>query len=69
MQFYINQYGTKTSKKLDKIKDRAYDYVYGGRGFNTDKFYSKKYQNLIIQFEKEAEKIGGIDYNLSDVLA
>ena len=69
MQSYINQYGVKTSIKLDKIINAAWDYLYGGKGYNTDKFNTKKYQTLLNRFEKEANAIGGVDYNLGDSLA
>jgi hypothetical protein len=66
---YINQYGTKTSVRLEQIKNNAYNYVYGGKGFNTSKFSTKKYALLMNQFEKESELIGGVDYYLGDCLA
>lgn len=66
---YINQYGTKTSIKLDKIKDAAWEYLYGGKGYNSNKFYTKKYAKLLSDFEKEADAIGGVDYSLGDSLA
>jgi len=69
MESYINQYGTKTSIKLDKIKDRAWEYVYGDKGYNSNKFYTKKYAKLLSDFQKESDAIGGVDYNLGDSLA
>ena len=66
---YINQYGVKTSKRLDKIKDNAWNYVNGGNVYDTKKFLTKKYALLQTQFEKEAELIGGVGYTLGDSVA
>lgn len=62
---FVNKYGIRSSTRLDQIKDVAQDYIYGGRGYSESKFHSKKYQKLVIQFEKEARKIGGVNYNLA----
>jgi hypothetical protein len=66
---FINQYGSKTSKRLEKIKDNAWNYIYGGKGYNTNKFLTKKYAIYQIQFEKEVELIGGVGYTLGDCMA
>ncbi len=47
----------------------AREFVYGGRGYNPRKFETKTYYRLVIQFDKEAAAIGGVDYHLCDSLA
>ena len=59
----------KTSLKLDKIILQAREYIYGGNGYNSKKFNSIKWEKIRNRFEIEANKIGGIDYNLGDCLA
>ncbi len=66
---YINQYGSKTSKRLEQIKNNAYNYIYGGKGYNSNKFLTKKYAIFQIQFEKEVELIGSVGYTLGDCMA
>ena len=67
--YYINQYGVKTSKKLDRIKDLAWDYMYNGKGDWGKKMNTIKMYKLRSRFDKEAERIGGLDYNFGDSLA
>ena len=59
----------KTSIKLNKIIEQAQDYMYSGKGYNSNKFNSAKWATLRNRFEIEADKIGGVDYNLGDCLA
>jgi hypothetical protein len=59
----------KTSTKLNKIIEQAQNYIYGGNGYNSNKFNSKKWATIRSRFEIEADKIGGVDYNLGDCLA
>ncbi len=67
--FYINKYGVKSSKKLDLIIDKTYDYIYGGKGYNSNKFNTLKMQKFREQFQREAKLIGGVGYTLGDTLA
>ena len=69
MNYYINQYGVKTSEKLEKIITQSRDYLYGGKGYNKSKWETKKMLSLRLRFEKEAERIGGVDYTFGDILA
>ena len=69
MSAFIKGNGVKTSSKLEKIKDQAYDYMYGGRGYNSQKLESQYMRKLFKAFNNEAEKIGGVNYTLSDSLA
>ena len=64
--FYINEHGTKTSKKLDKITSAAWDYIWGGKGYDIKKFETKKFQALRRRFDIEAEAIGGVWYGIGD---
>ena len=59
----------KTSLKLDKIILEAQNYIYGGKGYNRNKFNTIKWAKIIDKFEKEVDKIGGVDYTLGDCLA
>ena len=59
----------KTSLKLDKIIQEAQTYIYGGRGYNRNKFNSIKWAKIRDKFEKEVDKIGGVNYTLGDCLA
>ena len=65
---YINKYGVKTSAKLDKIKNAAFDWVNDGGSWSR-KRDSQKLFNYRMKFEKEVERIGGVKYNFSDCLA
>ena len=66
--YYINQYGVKTSKKLEKIKTAVWEWVNDG-GSWARKSESKKLFNFRMRFEKEVERIGGVDYTFGDCLA
>ena len=59
----------KTSSKLDKIINEAQVYIYGGKGYSSKKFNTIKWAKIRARFEKEAYKIGGVDYTLGDCLA
>lgn len=69
MKYYINQYGLKTSKKLDKIISAACDYVDNTRGSWEFKNNTKKMQKLRDRFDKEVERIGGVNYTFGDCIA
>lgn len=69
MNYYINQYGLKTSKKLDKIISDACDYVDNTRGSWEFKNNTKKMQKLRDRFDKEVERIGGVNYTFGDCIA
>tara|TARA_R100001443_G_scaffold90064_1_gene96551 strand:+ start:44 stop:253 length:210 start_codon:yes stop_codon:yes gene_type:complete len=69
MNYYINQYGQKTSKKLEKIIAEACDYVDNTRGSWEFKNNTKKMQKLRDRFNIEVERIGGVDYNFGDCIA
>jgi hypothetical protein len=55
--------------KLDKIISEAQAYIYGGKGYNSNKFNTIKWAKIRERFEKEANNIGGVDYTLGDCLA
>ena len=71
MNYYINQYGVKTSKKLDIIIDKAWSYIYRESMNNKYEYkvQTKKWSKLYNRFEIEAERIGGVDYYLGDCIA
>jgi hypothetical protein len=69
MNSFINKYGLKTSEKLEKIILQACDYVDNTRGTWEFKNNTKKMQKLRDRFEKEAKRIGGINYNFGDCIA
>lgn len=71
MNYYINQYGMKTSKKLDVIIDKAWNYIYRESMNNKYEYKvrTKKWIKLIDRFNIEAERIGGVDYYLGDCIA
>jgi len=69
MEAYINKYGVKTSKKLDKIVNLAWDYMNNGdKKTWSEKMATKKMQTLRDRFEKEVKNIGGVDYTFGDSL-
>ena len=68
-KFYINQYGVKTSDKLQSIINAASEYLYGGKGYNSSKWETKKMSDFRTKFEKEVQSIGGVDYTFGDCLA
>ena len=69
MNYYINQYGLKTSKKLDRIILDACNYVDNTRGSWEFKNNTKKMQKLRDRFDKEVERIGGVNYTFGDCIA
>ena len=58
----------KTSIKLEKIINQARLYIYGGKGYNSNKFNTSKWSTIRNSFEKEANKIGA-DYTIGDCLS
>ena len=65
---YINEYGVKTSKKLDKINKAAWEWFNDG-GNISRKLNSIKIMNFRRRWEKEVERIGGVDYTFGDCIA
>jgi hypothetical protein len=65
---YINEYGVKTSAKLEKIKIAAWDWVNDGGSWSR-KSESQKLFNFRMRFEAEVERIGGVDYTFGDAIA
>lgn len=65
---YINEYGVKTSDKLEKIENAAWDWVNDG-GSWARKSASKKLFNFRMRWEKEVERIGGVDHTFGDSIA
>jgi hypothetical protein len=65
---YINKYGCKTSKKLEQIKKVAWEWVNDGGSWSR-KAESQKLFNYRMRFEKEVERIGGVNYTFGDCLA
>tara|TARA_Y100000361_G_scaffold91912_1_gene81952 strand:+ start:691 stop:906 length:216 start_codon:yes stop_codon:yes gene_type:complete len=65
---YINEYGVKTSKKLDKINKAAWEWFNDG-GNRSRKLNSIKIINFRRRWEKEVERIGGVDYTFGDCIA
>ena len=65
---YINEYGVKTSKKLDKIKNAAWEWVNDGGSWARKRDSQKLFQ-FRMRFEAEAERIGGVDYTFGDCIA
>lgn len=69
---YINEYGIKTSKKLDRIIAAAQNHTarsYKGRVMFCDFLNTKRMRDLRSRFEMEVENIGGVDYTFGDCLA
>ena len=71
-QIYINQYGVKTTKKLDKIIEAAQNHT--RRNFNGNKMFcdfleTKRMVDLITRFEVEVDRMGGVDYTFGDCIA
>ena len=69
---YINQYGVKTSKKIDRIIKSAQNHMnrsYKGNVMFCDFLETKRMRELSARFEAEVEVIGGVDYNFGDCLA
>tara|TARA_R110002050_G_scaffold174868_1_gene307791 strand:+ start:323 stop:538 length:216 start_codon:yes stop_codon:yes gene_type:complete len=65
---YINEYGVKTSKKLEKIKIAAWEWANDGGNW-ARKRDSIKMIKFRMRFEAEAERIGGVKYTFGDFLA
>jgi len=65
---YIDKYGCKTSKKLEKIKIAAWEWANDG-GSWARKAESQKLFNYRMRWEKEVERIGGVNYTFGDCLA
>jgi hypothetical protein len=73
---YINEYGIKTSKKLDRIVRAATNHTrrnfkgYEVNGITFGDFCNtKRMLDLRNRFDIEVERIGGIDYTFGDCLA
>ncbi len=67
--YYINQYGVKTSKKLDVIIKQAQEYVDDRSRSWEFKNNTKKMLKLRQRFDREVERIGGVNYNFGDCIA
>ena len=65
---YISQYGVKTSDRLEKIKEAAWSWVNDGGSWSRKKDSNKLF-NYRMRFEKEAERIGGVNYIFGDCIA
>ena len=65
---YINKYGVKTSDKLEKIMNSAWEWVNDGGSWSR-KVESQKLFNYRMRWEKEVERIGGVNYTFDDCLA
>lgn len=69
---YINEYGVKTSKKLDRIITSAQNHTrrsYKGNVNFCDFLNTKRMRELSLRFDTEVENIGGVDYTFGDCLA
>lgn len=69
---YINKYGIKTSKKLDRIIKSAQNHTarsYKGNVMFCDFLATKRMTELYTRFQAEAKNIGGVDYTFGDCLA
>ncbi len=69
---YINEYGVKTSKKLDRIIKSAQNHTarsYKGNVMFCDFLETKRMSELSARFESEVNNIGGVDYSFGDCLA
>ncbi len=58
-----------TGNLIDRIKDLAWEYMHDGKSTWQRKTYTQKWAKLTERFEKEAERIGGVDYYLGDSVA
>ena len=65
---YINNFGVKTSDRLEKIKEAAFNWVNDGGSWSR-KRDSQKLFNYRMRFEKEVERIGGVKYTFGDCIA
>jgi hypothetical protein len=69
---YINKYGVKTSKKIDRIIAAAQNHTarsYKGNVLFCDFLATKRMLDLRNRFELEVKNIGGVDYTFGDCLA
>ncbi len=69
---YINEYGVKTSKKLDRIITAAQNHTrrsYRGNVMFCDFLNTKRMRELNCRFNAEVKAIGGVDYTFGDCLA
>lgn len=69
---YTNEFGVKTSKKLDRIITAAQNHT--RRNFNGNKMFcdflqTKRMLDLNRRFQEEVENIGGVNYTFGDCLA
>jgi len=69
---YTNEFGVKTSKKLDRIIAAAQNHT--RKNFNGNKMFcdfleTKRMVDLSTRFEAEVENIGGVDYTFGDCLS
>ena len=65
---YINEYGVKTSAKLDKINKQAWEWVNDGGSWKR-KASSRKLFNFRMKWQEEVERIGGVNYTFGDCIA
>ena len=75
-EIYIDEYGTKTTKKLNKIIEAAQNHRdrnfrgYEVNGITFGDFCeTKRMMNLRNRFNAEVERIGGVNYNFGDCMA
>ena len=75
-EIYINEFGIKTTKKLDNIIIAAQNHVrrsfkgYEVNGITFGDFCNtKRMMNLRNRFEIEVERIGGVNYIFGDCMA
>ena len=69
---YTNEYGVKTSKKLDRIILAAQNHTrrsYRGNVMFCDFLGTKRMLDLNRRFQEEVDRIGGVDYTFGDCLA
>ena len=72
MKAYINEFGVKTSKKLDRIIKSAQNHTkrsYKGNVMFCDFLSTKRMMELNNRFNAEVDAIGGVDYSFGDCLA
>ena len=59
----------KTSHKIKRIQDIAWEYMYNGSKLTwKEKMNTKKMIKLRFRFEIESEKLGGLPYSFGDLL-
>lgn len=72
MKAYINEFGVKTSKKLNRIIESAQNHTkrsYKGNVMFCDFLGTKRMMELNNRFNAEVDAIGGVDYSFGDCLA